>query len=152
MTQISPMFQVQLEVLMIIPMFFLVLLKFFVLLKMLITRLRAVRSGEVHPNYFKVYEQREGTILPDSVVQVSRNFSNLNEMPYLYYTVLIFYIVMSSVSSITVVLSWLYFVFRMIHSIIHLTYNNVVHRLIFFALSSLVLFLMWIMLMVSVIL
>jgi hypothetical protein len=152
MSQLLSFVQAFSEVLMLIPMFLLVMMKFFVLLKMFLGRIKAVRSGSIHANYFKVFEQREGTTIPDDLVQVSRHFTNLNEMPYLYYTVLLFYIVVGSISVSTVVLSWLYFIFRFIHTRIHLTYNNVLHRLIAFGLSCVVLFLMWILLIFSVIL
>jgi hypothetical protein len=42
-------------------------------------------------------------------------------------------------------LHWPYVGLRVIHSIIHLTYNHMMHRLIFFALSNLVLIGLWVM-------
>ena len=43
----------------------------------------------------------------------------------------------------TVALAWLYFALRVAHSLVHLTYNNVFHRLGCYAASSVVLAALW---------
>ena len=42
------------------------------------------------------------------------------------------------------ILAWIYVGLRAAHSVVHLTYNNVVHRLAVYAASALVLALLWI--------
>jgi hypothetical protein len=42
-----------------------------------------------------------------------------------------------------VALAWLYFALRVAHSVVHLTYNNVFHRLGVYAASGVVLALLW---------
>ena len=42
-----------------------------------------------------------------------------------------------------IALAWVYVGLRVVHSAIHLTYNNVMHRLIAFALSNAVLIALW---------
>jgi len=41
-------------------------------------------------------------------------------------------------------LAWLYVASRIAHSLVHLTYNNVIHRLAAFSASNLVLLLLWV--------
>ena len=41
-------------------------------------------------------------------------------------------------------LAWVYVGLRVLHSIVHLTYNNVMHRLTIFAASNAVLAVLWI--------
>lgn len=41
------------------------------------------------------------------------------------------------------VLAWAYVALRAVHSVIHITYNGVTHRLVAFALSNVVLIALW---------
>jgi len=41
--------------------------------------------------------------------------------------------------------AWLYVALRVVHSVIHLTYNRVMHRLIPFAISNVVLIAYWLL-------
>jgi hypothetical protein len=47
-------------------------------------------------------------------------------------------------------LAWAYVACRALHSLIHLTYNNVLHRLAAFAASNVVLLVIWIRLVLAV--
>ena len=82
--------------------------------------------------------------MPPSVSVPNRNYMNLLEAPILFYVVSLLLFVTDSVTTVAISLAWLYVVLRVIHSAIHLTYNNVIHRLTFFGLSSAVLLGMWI--------
>ena len=70
------------------------------------------------------------------------NFKNLFEMPVLFYVFCLTIFVTQSVTLMFVGCAWLYVLLRVVHSVIHCTYNNVLHRFIVYALSSLVLFTM----------
>ena len=50
---------------------------------------------------------------------------------------------MTGVDTASFYLAWGYFALRMLHSVVHLTYNKVVHRMTLFALSNAVLIIMW---------
>jgi len=39
--------------------------------------------------------------------------------------------------------AWIYVALRCVHSFIHLTYNRVIHRFVVYALSAVVLFVLW---------
>jgi hypothetical protein len=49
-----------------------------------------------------------------------------------------------TVDALAVNLAWGYVALRALHSLIHLSYNNVIHRLSFFALSNFVLMALWV--------
>jgi len=94
-------------------------------------RIRAFRLGEA-PG------------VPADVTVVNRNLMNLLEMPVLFYVVCIAFYVTRHVDHGLVTLAWLFVALRVLHSLIHLTTNRVLHRLTAFALSNVVLLTMWI--------
>ncbi len=114
----------------------------FVLVQMFIRRITAVRNGELSPYYFKQY-QAEGVNVPKTVILSSRHFSNLFEMPILYFVLSLFILIKIEVDIIHVILAWSFVGLRIIHTIIHLNSNKLVRRLVVFAMSSVVLIIMW---------
>jgi hypothetical protein len=104
----------------ILPVFILVFFTFFVLTLMAISRNRLMTKGEIHPNYFKIYQLREGVVLNEKMVQISRHYNNLLEQPILFYLAVVMTIGLQLISFPLILLSWLYLLFRMLHSIIHL--------------------------------
>jgi hypothetical protein len=115
-------------------------LTFSVLLLIPFVRFRAVAQGVAHPRDFKLGEAPE---LPDWVKLPNRNYMNLLELPMLFYAVCITMYVTSAVDDTSVLLAWTYVLLRVAHSAIHLTYNHVVHRLVAFATSNVVLAILW---------
>lgn len=73
----------------------------------------------------------------------SENLVNLFELPVLFYVAVLTAYVSGAVSSMLVLLAWLYVGLRFIHSAVHVTYNNVMHRFIAYFLSTLILWAMW---------
>ncbi len=67
----------------------------------------------------------------------------------LTFVVCICFYVTRSADPAAVVLAWAYVVTRAAHSLIHLTYNRVRHRLIAYALSNVVLLALWIRLVLA---
>jgi hypothetical protein len=104
-------------------------------------RLWAVRTGRVHVRVFAAGEAPE---VPQELRIPNRNLMNLLEMPVLFYVVCTAFYVTGRVAPGVVSLAWTYVGLRLIHSIIHLTYNRVVHRFVAFAASNIVLLVMWI--------
>jgi hypothetical protein len=58
--------------------------------------------------------------------------------------------VATDVSPLMVVLAWAFVGLRVVHSAIHLTYNRVVHRALIFAVSNVVLVVLWVQVAVQV--
>jgi hypothetical protein len=124
----------------IYPVFCLVILTFFMIAATGITRLVSVRRRQVHPRY---YILMSGDTPPDYVQKIGRNMANLLEVPVLFYLLALLVILFEVNNRLLVDLAWLYVVLRLVHSIIHISYNNVPHRLIVFVLSVVTLMIMW---------
>lgn len=125
----------------IYPMAVLMGLTFLMLSLLLALRVKAVRLRKVSPRYFKL---NKGGELPDNVIAVSQNYSNLLELPVLFYTVCVVAIVLNQSAEYFVIHAWVYVVLRYIHSYIHITYNHILHRLAIFGMSCFVLISMWV--------
>jgi len=112
----------------------------FVLLFVPFRRFRAAFAGKVSARDFKF---GESVNVPGDVVIPNRNFMNLLEAPVLFYVVCIALYVMHKSDPGTVTLAWVYFGLRVVHSLVHLTYNHVMHRLVVYAASTVVLVTLW---------
>jgi hypothetical protein len=123
------------------PMSALVALTFAVLLLIPMARFRAAFRGEVKAKDFRYGESAN---VPGPVALPNRNLMNLLELPLLFYIVCIALYVTSTVDGLALGLAWAYVGLRAAHSAVHLTYNNVFHRLAVFAASNVVLFVIWI--------
>ena len=132
----------------IYPVFCLVILTFFMIAATGITRLISVRRRQVHPRY---YVLMSGDTPPDYVQKIGRNMANLLEVPVLFYLLAVLVILFEISSQLLADLAWLYVVLRLVHSIIHISYNNVPHRLIVFVLSVVTLMIMWFQFMMLVV-
>ncbi|TGN03340.1 MAPEG family protein [Leptospira dzoumogneensis] len=125
----------------LLPIGALALLTFFVLLQIPIRRLYAGFIGKVIVDDFKFGESKN---VPHWVTIPNRNYMNLLEMPLLFYLICLIQYLTNSIDPLNFKLAWIYVGFRFAHSLIHLTYNNVIHRLIIFASSNLILFGIWV--------
>lgn len=123
------------------PMGALALLTFTVLLLIPIRRIAAVRKGALNPGDFRLGESAR---VPGEVALPNRNYMNLLELPLLFYVACLMFYVTGRVDGVTLGLAWAYVALRTAHSIVHIGYNNVLHRLIAFAASNLVLIALWI--------
>ncbi len=123
------------------PVFALAAWTFLVLLLIPFYRVRAGRRREIRTEDFKYGESAS---VPGYVSIPNRNYMNLLELPILFYVVCLLLFVTSSSSPYAIQLAWAYVALRIIHSLIHLSYNNVMHRLSAFALSNFALITLWI--------
>jgi len=124
----------------------LVLLTFCVALTVVTTRRNAVIRGEIPFSYYRVFRGAEPT---DLVLKTTNNFKNLLETPTLFYVVCILAIVLKYETTLMMSLAWLYVLLRVVHSYIHLTYNNVIHRLYAFGSSLIVILIMFVVLVAN---
>jgi hypothetical protein len=72
------------------------------------------------------------------------NFADLLEMPVLFYVICLMLYVSNRVDELFLYLAWIYVGLRALHSLVHLTYDNMRHRMALFALSNLVVIVMWV--------
>lgn len=124
------------------PMGALVALTFVVLGFVPLRRFRAAFSGKVQRDDFKFGESLN---VPGDVAIPNRNLMNLLELPILFYVLCLSLFVSGRVVELQLYLAWAYVALRALHSVVHLTFNHVMVRLIFFALSNFVLMAMWLL-------
>jgi len=123
------------------PLFALAAWTLLVLLLIPAARVRSVRQREIAPDDFKFGESAK---VPGNVSIPNRNYMNLLELPMLFYVVGIVLYVTGGASSLTIALAWAFVALRVVHSLIHLTYNHVLHRLAAFSLANVALVLLWV--------
>lgn len=124
------------------PVFVLALWTFLVLTLIPVTRFRAGFKREIRTDDFKL---GESATVPDYVRLPNRNYMNLLELPQIFYVLCVLFYVTNTATSTVVTLAWAYVGLRIVHSLVHLTYNNVMHRLVAFASSIMVLLAMFAM-------
>lgn len=113
---------------------------FFIMYLMLVMRVKAVRQREISPRYFKL---NKGGELPERVEAVAQNYTNLLELPVLFYSVCIIAIILNQSAEYFTYFAWAFVISRVIHFYIHITYNHILHRLAAFAASGFILIFMW---------
>ena len=131
---------------MLYPMFMMVMLTFIILLITFRVRSASVTRGEVPIKYFSVFQ---GEDVPEIVHKTSRHFSNLFEVPMLFYVAGLLYLALDQTGSFAVNCAWAFVVSRVVHTCIHLGYNNVVHRLIVYAIGVACVLAMWINILIN---
>lgn len=125
----------------LLPLFAQVLLTAVVWFYMYYTRIREIIRGGINPQEL-AHAPRARELLKN-VAGPSENLINLFEMPVLFYVAVIAVYMVGVVGIAYIVLAWLYVVLRVVHSIIHVTYDKVVHRFAVYVASSLVLWVFW---------
>jgi hypothetical protein len=123
------------------PMGAMALLTFAVLLLVPIARFRAAFAGVVKPDDFKL---GESAAVPPNVSLPNRNYMNLLELPTLFFPVCLMFYLVHRVDGVIVGLAWAFVASRALHSAIHVTYNNVRHRLVAFTLGNFALGALWV--------
>ena len=123
------------------PMVVLVAWTFIVLLMIPQRRFRAARQRLVRADDFKYGESDK---VPGEVRIPNRNLMNLLEMPVLFYVACLTLYVTAKVDAWSVGLAWAFVALRIAHSLVHLTYNDVIHRLRVYAVSVVALLALWI--------
>jgi len=128
---------------MIYSMFAMVLLTFVVAGYLLKLRIDAVKSGKVKLSSFRLNNPPD---MPINMLQASRNYSNLFEVPVFFYAAGTLALTLQLETTSMIVLSWFFVAARIAHSWIHLTNNDVIRRLQAFIASNICVFLIWIIL------
>lgn len=108
-----------------------------------VRRVSAGISGRVSP---REYRLGESAAVPPDVALPNRNYMNLLELPVLFYVGSLAAVATGSGSDTLVILGWAYVVLRVVHSLVHVTYNHILHRFMAFAASNAVLVAYWIVL------
>ncbi|MES2626444.1 MAG: MAPEG family protein [Pseudomonadota bacterium] len=86
--------------------------------------------------------QELARLSPPQVANPSDNLKNLFELPTIFYALVLYLYVTQQVDSSYVTAAWIFFVLRVLHSIVHCTFNLVLLRFWIYALSALALWFM----------
>ncbi len=124
------------------PAFLLAAWTFAVLIGLAISRVRAGLQGRVRAEDFAMGESPN---VPVSVARFNRNYMNLLELPVLFYAITVISYLTGQTTNWVIGLAWAYVGLRIVHSLIHLSYNDVVQRLLVFATSNVVLSTIWLL-------
>jgi hypothetical protein len=132
----------------LLPLFVEVILTFLLLFTLAPMRTRDFGSGAVRPQDVALREPK----WPARTMQFANAYANQFELPVLFYVLTILEYVTHLAGVAFVVLAWIFVIFRVLHAFIHVTSNIVRLRGALFAISAVVLAIMWVMYIVQVLL
>lgn len=133
---------------MLLPLLSQVLLTFTVWFYLYISRIGEMKRKKIHPQALKGRDSMPA-LLPESAASAN-NFMNLFEMPVLFYLAVLLSLILLVQDQVLVILAWVYVLLRYVHSLIHCTYNKVMHRFQVYFISCIVLLLIWLRLAVYI--
>jgi hypothetical protein len=128
------------ELRLVYPMLAMVLLTFFVLIRLFRSRIRMVREGHAPVSYFRTFQ---GSQEPEYAVKPARHLANLFEAPTLFYVGCLAAMVTAVSGWAVLALAWGYVTARYVHAYIHLGGNRVRYRLRAYFASWLLLLGLW---------
>ena len=103
-------------------------------------RIPEMRRLRIHPQAVATSAQKS-TRLVDT--RAADNFTNLFEVPVLFYLALIVAFLTQQATPLVLGLAWTFVAGRVLHSLIQCSYNKVMHRFIVYSLSTCVVWLLW---------
>jgi hypothetical protein len=108
--------------------------------KLYVDRLGEMRARDVPPQALSTARAAAGQL---ERTQAADNFRNLFEVPVLFYLLCMALALNGGSTPGFVAAAWGYAGLRTLHTLIHVTYNRVVHRFLVYFASTLLLFGMW---------
>lgn len=117
------------------PFFAMVLLTFVVWLYMYVRRLHFIASNNINPQDLAVASAMARQA-PASVATPSDNLKNLFEIPVVFYALVLYLFATGQVDATYVGAAWLFVAFRVLHSLVHSTFNRVTLRFALYMIST----------------
>lgn len=124
-----------------LPMAAMLMLTLLVWVYMFIRRMGYLSANNIDAEALKTPEN-VASRLPEGVSGPGNNFKNLMEMPLVFYVTCVYLTLFGMVDMLHVNCAWIFVAGRLVHSIIHCSYNRVMHRFIAYVVSSLAVWLM----------
>ena len=128
--------------LILLPLLTMVFLTFSVWIYLYV--LRVPETKHMKTNLDDLQTRTQAAKLLTVSAATSDNLKNLFEMPVLFYLVAMLAMLLLIQDVLLIRLAWGFVILRIVHSVIHCTYNRVMHRFIAYIASCLFLILMWI--------
>lgn len=129
------------------PVFAMMALTIFCMVRLGLLRWVAVGRGEVDPRFFRLFRGYEE---PEKLAAYSRHVVNLFEAPLLFYVIILTAFVTGQSGNWLLVLAWAYVALRFFHSYVHLTSNVVLIRFRIFVVSMLTLSTLWVVVLTNI--
>ena len=124
-----------------LPMLAMMVLTLLVWLCMFVVRVGFAQKNKLDIEQFKTPADVQA-LIPGDESASSNNFKNLFELPVIFYALCLYLTVTLQVDSLYVNCAWAFVVLRVLHSLIHCSYNKVAHRFAVYILSSIALWVM----------
>jgi len=126
----------------LLPFLCMVLLTFVVWSYLFAVRIPETTRKRINPQDLR--DRAQAHQLLTASAAASNNLKNLFEMPILFYLAALLAMLLLIQDPLLVRLAWGFVILRVVHSIVHCTYNRVMHRFIAYFLSCLFLLLIWV--------
>jgi hypothetical protein len=123
------------------PMLGMMVLTLLVWVFMFIRRIGYAQSNKIDIEDLKTPADMQA-LIPGAESAPGNNLKNLFELPILFYAICLYLTVTLQVDSLYVNCAWAFLVLRVLHSLIHCTYNRVAHRFAVYMLSGIALWIM----------
>lgn len=118
------------------PFFATIFLTLLVWVYMYIRRIGFITSQKIRPQDLAEPELLVHT-WPPGVSNPSDNLKNLFEIPVLFYVLVLYLFITKQVDAIYVNAAWVFVVFRVLHSIVHCTFNLIMLRFYLYLFATL---------------
>lgn len=117
------------------PFFVLMLLTLIVWIYMYAKRIPFIEKSNIPPEGLSAYELLKSS--PPDVAAPSDNLKNLFELPVFFYALCLYLFVTGNVDQLALVAAWVFVLFRVLHSLVHCTYNIPMLRFGLYIISAL---------------
>ena len=124
-----------------LPIASMMLLTLIVWVVLFIKRIGFMQTHQVDVAEMKAPEDTR-RLIPGAPSAPADNLNNLSELPIVFYAVCFYLTVFTQVDQLHVICAWVFVGFRAVHSLIHCTYNTVMHRFMANLISSIALWVM----------
>ena len=124
-----------------LPMATMMLLTLVVWIVMFLRRVGYMQAHNVDVEQMKSPADTQA-LIPGDASAPANNLRNMTELPVIFYAVSLYLTVFGQVDSLHVTCAWVFVGFRVLHSLIHCSYNRVMHRFLAYLVSSIALWVM----------
>ena len=116
------------------PLLGMIVLTLIVWVYMYSKRLPFIFANQFNPN--EITPDEFNRLSPVDVRNPSDNLKNLFEIPVLFYVICLYLYVTGQVDTFYLIAAWTFFVFRVIHSLVHCLTSNVMLRFAVYCIST----------------
>lgn len=122
------------------PALAMVALTMIVWVRLYAVRIPEMRRLRIHPQSVATSAQKSARLVD---TRAADNFSNLFEVPALFYLALIVAYLTQQATPLVLGLAWAFVAGRALHSLIQCSYNKVMHRFAIYSLTTCVVWVLW---------